>query len=313
MTLRQRARLPMLTPAHSPSVVSSATEIASALWPQASVILATTLGAYLLWKRPAISGTTLVAPWAWALATVATVGAVEAWAITLPTSESGLSRGALRYFAASLACCPVVAVLGAKRPQDRAWQWTVLSLWGVLTLPLWHTVATGGEAVELTGLWRLFFVGLCAMTLLCYGPSRNRWASLAAMLGQACLLAPFAWPDAGLSSDAAPAAGLACFAASALSIRRYLGASKRPIPGPLQRWQEFLDGWGAFWTVRLAARVNQTAELQRWPVRASVTGFYAIDEAIDVDALPSEQLAQIDATLDSLLWRFERHVAQDSK
>ena len=45
------------------------------------------------------------------------------------------SHSPLDFAAAMIVFCPAMALLGAKRPQDKPWQLIVLSLWGILALP----------------------------------------------------------------------------------------------------------------------------------------------------------------------------------
>ncbi len=77
-----------------------------------------------------LEGTTLRAPWYWTLAAVVAPGRGRVFRRAVPLSASHV-----RYLAAVATFCPLMAVLGAKRPQDRPWQFVVLSLWIVLALP----------------------------------------------------------------------------------------------------------------------------------------------------------------------------------
>src|SRR5262245_21972391 len=69
--------------------------------------------------------TTLVGAWVWALGSI----------VAVATAEISTASEPLKFAAAALTLCPAVAVLGAKRPQDRAWHWIVLSLWVVVCVP----------------------------------------------------------------------------------------------------------------------------------------------------------------------------------
>ncbi|MES1213155.1 MAG: hypothetical protein ABUL64_01075, partial [Singulisphaera sp.] len=85
--------------------------------------------------RRYVRGTTLVAPWCWAIVAVALVAAVDGAALLSGSGMTPAWLSAARYLAAIATFCPLMAVLGAKRPQDRAWQLIVLALWFVLALP----------------------------------------------------------------------------------------------------------------------------------------------------------------------------------
>ncbi len=51
-----------------------------------------------------------------------------------------------RYIAAMSTFSPIMALLGAKRPQDRGWQFIVATLWAILSLPACEWLLFGGVA-----------------------------------------------------------------------------------------------------------------------------------------------------------------------
>lgn len=294
-----------------------------------AVFFSAALFVRLLAARRPLQGTTLIAPWAWCLAATLGMGGVEFWAIVSEPSPSAFSLASARYLAAVGWLCPMVAVLGAKRPQNRAWQWVVLALWCVMCLPVFQAMAVGMESTwELPGAWKGFAAALIAMTFLSYGPTRHFLSALFAVAGQLGSIGPFAWPEVWAGTANGPAWGLGLLCTSAWLVRRSpwratSSTAGAPTRDALEgRWRSFLDGWGAFWAVRLAARLNQTAELQDWPVRFGLRGLVArrrtsvaaesrADRSLalqprDAETLAPETRTQISAGLDGALWRFER-------
>lgn len=272
-------------------------------------------------------GSTLRAPLAWAAGCSGMLAFVELGVAVAGSSPPQPTL--LRYLAIVGTFCPLVAVLGAKRPQDRAWQGTVAALWVVLALPGLHAAAARATP-QLSGPWAAFAIVLCLMPCVCYGPTRRWFPALLATVGQLGFVAPL------VSEAAAPATGAWmlfgawwCFVAAVATCRSARTA------GPLaalpdaaaqrsdadfaefleRRWVRFCAGWGALWGLRLAARLNQTAELQHWPVRVGLQGFHVADADASVatrDALRGAtraQLEQIAAALDALLRRFEPPLA----
>jgi hypothetical protein len=223
-----------------------------------------------------------------------------------------------RYVAAAMTFCPLMGVLGAKRPQDRGWQWVVLSLWVILLVPAMQAVAArSGHRLELYGAWRLLLTALIGMGLLNYLPTRFALAALLFAIGQALLFGPYlvtiessgdGWRIAGLALILATAATAFVTASRGIPVTSDVGESSS-IARFNARWFAFRDGWGAFWGLRVQQRMNQTAELSGWPVRLEWwDGFVPrSDEAIN-----PQLAAHIQQTLDSLLRRFERLGTTDS-
>lgn len=278
-------------------------------WIAAGIALAIAGGAAAGFRR--LRGTTLSAPAAWALVAALGVAVVEAGLAWRGELVDPMTASLWRYAVAAGTFCPLMGVLGAKRPQDRGWQWVVLSLWVILLVPAMQAVAArSGQRLELYGAWRLLLAALIAMGLLNYLPTRYALAAVLFAIGQALLLGPYLF-TIDSSGDGWRVAGLALIlaaAATALVIpsRRVAVSSDdgdlSTTDGFDLRWFAFRDGWGAFWGLRVMQRVNQTAELSGWPVRLEWwEGFAPIND----DALDPQTAAQIQQTLDSLLRRFE--------
>jgi hypothetical protein len=281
---------------------------AAASWLTVALAAAVVLASGALLRR--VRGTTLTAPAAWCIAAALAIGLVEfalAWG---HVPESSLTASLWRYSAAVGAYCPLMAVLGAKRPQDRGWQWVVASLWLVLLVPAGQALASGaGNRLELFPAWRLLLATMSAMVLLNYLPTRRTLAAIAFAAGQICLMAPYLmdapidrWPllrATGLASI------LAAFPLASLCGRRTTTTlAKSPLEQDRERWLSFRDAWGAFWALRVMQRINQSAEHGVWPVRLRWDGFAPLADDQIVDDLPLA--AAVEQSMDAVLRRFER-------
>jgi hypothetical protein len=264
-----------------------------------------------------LRGTTLAAPATWGFWSGVTIFAVEG--SLAMGSINPLWDSLWHYAAAAGTFCPIMAVLGAKRPQDRGWQWVVLSLWATLFVPAMQAVAArSGQLLELHGAWRLLLAALIAMGMLNYLPTRFALAAVLFSIGQALLLAPHLITITA-NDDAWRIAGLALMLAAAvtaivISSRRVaLSSEGGDLAATVRfnsRWFAFRDGWGAFWGLRVLQRVNQTAELSHWPLRLQWwNGFVPVGAESDDSgniAIDVQTMSQIQQTFDSLLRRFER-------
>jgi hypothetical protein len=227
-------------------------------------------------------------------------------AVVEPQLE-GIGQSAFHFAMACTTFCPVMAVLGAKRPQSRGWQWIVLSLWIVLVWPAAQAVLLpAGVQLELFVAWKLFLWGLIAIGLANYLPTTNWRAAILLALGQVLLLRDFL----GLPATESPVvsdlvAVLSLLSAAGLvfqrSDARTTGESNHSsLDASTSRWIRFRDMFGAFWALRILGRVNQAAEFRAWPMRLSWHGFVTPETESPSD----EQLAELQQSLDSMLRRF---------
>jgi uncharacterized membrane protein len=247
-------------------------------------------------------GTTLVAPCLWVSISAACL-ALLAFVQINATETLGLS--VLRFAVAASTLTPVIAVMGAKRPQDRGWQWVVLALWLIVTWPAIQSLANpAGPRVELFAAWKLFLVGLVAMGPLNYLATRQWFASLLVAAGELILFGEFL--GYGTDSEWRLPTAVGCFLTAALlvALRKLASAATNaPLAEQTARWLRFRESFGAFWGLRIMQRVNETATLRDWPVRLTWSGFESI-----IDQQPPEisvtQVAEIGQALDALLRRF---------
>lgn len=134
-----------------------------------------------------VRGTTLVAPLRWSLFSLTILLACEIWISFVQPIESTLT--AVRYFAATSTFLPLMAVLGAKRPQDVGWQFIVLTLWIVLVLPVGEMlVLFRGGGLNDGPMRRWFLLILLLLGLSNYVLTRFSLAAVVVTVGQVLLL-----------------------------------------------------------------------------------------------------------------------------
>jgi len=274
--------------------------------------LAVLLSLLLIYLLRQTLGTTLFAPCVWALVSTASL-ALDAIVESLPgNAEHGIGLSALRFAAAAGSLCPLMAVLGAKRPQNRGWQWVVLTLWLVVVWPAAQAVLIPtGLRIELFVVWKLFLVGLIGVGLLNYLPTRNWPSACFVTAGQMVLLDNFLWSWSLVDPHWVLAVGLSCFLAAAILVWVRI-PKKQPQDGSEsppslaefnQRWLNFRNTFGALWALRILARLNQTAEVSHWPMRLDWSGF-VLSEATVAKEPTAEQLNELEQAMSTLLRRF---------
>lgn len=263
-----------------------------------------------------LRGTTLSAPAIWAGVAALALAAVHVGLSWHGDWEHSAGASLARYAAAVGTFCPLMAVLGAKRPQDRGWQWVVLSLWIVLLVPAGQAwLARAGGEFRLPLPWRCLLGALLILGPLNYLPTR--WAVSAMLAAAAQFRLVDFWMRGSVNLGGDFGALLLLLIAALLPtlatrpLRR--AASEAPLDALSARWRHFRDGWGAFWGLRILNRVNEAAQQSGWPVRLTWSGFAAVDPArAAISAVDDRVLAHITQTMDSLLRRFERHPSPPS-
>jgi hypothetical protein len=233
-----------------------------------------------------IRGTTLVAPWVWGAISVTTVGAVETF-LALDGTNAAAWAPALRYAAAMSTFCPIVALLGAKRPQNVGWQWIVLSLWAILCQPSIEWLLFGGVAeIHPARFWFLMILVFVGAT---NGLGTRNWlASVFFSCGQILLLLPYFSAQPVIAADRAAACGLLSLflwgVCLLLTDRRSSGVAIRSDANRLDRvWLDFRDAFGVVWSLRILERMNASATMYDWPVTLTWHGFEPRASATHVD------------------------------
>jgi hypothetical protein len=236
----------------------------------ASAALALVGAAVLTWRKPALRGTTLVAPWYWSAAALASISATEiilAIAQSLPPQPWVVP---LRFAAAMTSFCPTMALLGAKRPQDRAWQFIVFALWVILSLPSLEWLLFGVHEMHGARFW---FLAILAGTGALNGTATRYWpSSWLVAVGQVALaMRYFAATQSWLSESHGPQLGLAAIVA-AWGLQAAGLPRGRAAAGLDRVWLDFRDSFGVVWSLRVTERVNATAAMVGWPVKLGWRG-----------------------------------------
>ena len=265
----------------------------------------------LLWLgRRRLAGLTLMATWYWTLAAVWGLSLAEAFVSA--STESAAWSQPLRFAAAMLGFCPVISYMGAKRPQDGAWNFIVFSLWVVLALPAAETYfMAAGQSLEIHDLRAWFLWALIFLSISNLLPTKF-WGS-ALLIGAAEVLLlgehlPLVRSPLGEFRHTIALAAIAAAIAWAL-----LSTRREPIfDASIDRaWLDFRDTFGTLWSLRVLERINNAAETQDWPVALTWFGFRRMAtgepigvEPLEEDELPEEIEQAIRQTMRNLLRRF---------
>jgi hypothetical protein len=265
---------------------------------QAFVLLVFPLALAGLWmlRWPKIRGTTLIAPWVWASISLVTLSAVEL-AIALLGEPLPAWAPAARYAADMSTFTPIMALLGAKRPQDRGWQWIVLTLWAILCQPAAEWLLFGGVAeIHPARFWFQMILIVVGAT---NGIGTRNWPASALFCGgQVLLLLPYHSADPPLAAGSAAFWGLAGIFLSLVSLTA-TGSAQRNPSGSLDRvWLDFRDEFGVVWALRILERINASARMYDWPVQLTWQGLRGREFA------PAEIPPLVEESFRTLLRRF---------
>lgn len=268
------------------------------------VPLATALLGVLIAGRLLVKGTTLMAPLNWAMLS-AVLMLLAAWFVGESSLvENSLHRSAIWYGVGCTTFCPLMAVMGAKRPQNHGWLWVVITLWLILIWPALQALALPvGPRLELFAAWKLFLVALVGLGLLNYLPTRHWLSAMLAVTGQWFLLSDYLGFESSTPWRLSIAMGCFLVAALLVLLRQSRPANDRSLDALTERWLRFRNAFGAFWGLRIQQRVNETARLRNWPVYLTWLGFEIIADRNSRQPTESE-FAEIKQSLDTLLRRF---------
>ncbi len=235
----------------------------------ATLVLAAAL---LLMRLPILRRTTLLGPGLWLLAALTALSG----ACGLRWSSQHPLVMVVEYLAAALTICPLVSVLGAKRPQHRAWHFVVAALYLVLILPAADAlVFFRSDGIELHLVRRIFLVILVGIGMANYLGTRFCFSAMLFAAGQACLFASSMLPASRFSMNVGFNPGYVLIGLAIALVGLDLPRRRSPPSGPTRAWLDFRDAFGAAWSLRVADRMNRASEKLGWGVRLHWSGFVA--------------------------------------
>lgn len=234
--------------------------------------------ALITWGAVRSRRSTLLAPLLWSLATLLAIAYLGQVRPSLTANNQALTPW--EFTLCCLTFCPIVSVMGAKRPQDIGWNFVVLALWGVVAFPAMVTYVLHPDQRLIVGpirggmLWILIF-----LTPINYIPTRYWLAAILTASAQCLLLGEYLPGGkslhAAISRDGVALGAL--FLASVPMVTALLVPrenwrfSSKPL-GINATWIRFRDEFGLFWGLRFAERVNQAAEQAALSVWLSWSG-----------------------------------------
>ncbi|MDP6718054.1 MAG: hypothetical protein QGF59_05360 [Pirellulaceae bacterium] len=255
-----------------------------------------------------LRGTTLVGSQVWLGTCLVAVAAVEIWQTLAVERANASAAEPLQFFVATLTFCPLMALMGAKRPQDRAWHFIVLSLWIVLALPAMHVgLLRSGQTLSTPSPLAWFMLGLIVIGFFNRLLTPAWIGGLLFACGQTSLLAghlPLVGNVPGIDRYPCELTGLGLIAASAV-LSWWLSRRRRPSAEPLDRlWLEFRDLFGVLWALRLAERVNSAAALTNSDLVLRWSGFQTSAGGRITESLSPDAIRILRQGLENLLRRF---------
>ena len=238
-------------------------------------------------------GTTAV-PAAWWAGGAALAFTVESAARASGGLTDPASQASARLAVAAFSLCPIMSLLGAKRPQHGVWQFIVASLAGIIALPAASAaLVRPGSPPDVHALQRWFMLALVLVAAMNFAATRHGVAAMVVAVGQLILIRQFmpfvdSLKQQGAALDAVAAwlvatGGIVAAAqswrwpaqrrvvGSELASRRGGGADLAAFGAAYLALRETL---GAAWTLRIAERFNAVAESRGWPCRLRFDGLH---------------------------------------
>ncbi len=266
------------------------------------LLLAVAATVLLLVALRSIKSTTLFAPWCWLLVTI--------WSITLAhtllpetvieaeeaANATGITHSkhqhwieAIQFAAHALVFCPFMSLLGARRPQNRMWEFIVFSLWLVLVLPALETVLLHpGQLADTQGIRAWFMLTLIGVSALNIVLSRFWISGILVGVAQFLLVNPHLPSWTQLDYSWTMEAGLSCAVASLLVAFLLPKPDRTALREEDRVWLDYRDLFGGMWALRIKERINASATLYDWDLRLTWSGFVSADGSPLPEKLPEK-------------------------
>jgi hypothetical protein len=244
-----------------------------------------------------VRGSTAVPAALWAVAAAGSLAAEMAVRAAGGLADPAAGAAA-RLVSLALAVCPVMSLLGAKRPQHGVWQFIVASLGVVLALPaISATLVRPGTLPDVHVLERGFLLILLVVGWMNFIGTRHAVAATLVTAGLAVLARAFLpFVPAAIAEPPAPhldaiACGVVAVGAVVAALRSARAAcrslpSEAPssIAGFINRpYAALRETLGAAWTLRIAERFNAVAAERGWPCRLHFRGLVVGGDPDDLE------------------------------
>jgi hypothetical protein len=273
----------------------------------------------------ALQGATIrTASW-WAF-----VGVASWLAITIAALFDSGDAGwldAAHYAVAVVLLCPLIAVLGARRPSANVWN--VFVLVPMILVLMWPVVASAdvlkGRQLELESPTMVAFALVLVMGAGNYFGTLCGFPAFVFACCQVCLVLPL-WsevPEFFFSKTTARLVASIAIAWSVLLVKVRRTANSNWDGPPLTKlWLDFIDMYGMVWGKRVMDRVNEAAIHEKWDCRLELDGFATLDQERSTTNPPTssnnEQSLPTPPSADSLRkaepiirWLMKRFVNED--
>jgi len=265
----------------------------------------------LLSRRRAIGQTTLIAAWWWTLAALVAWSLIEVAALVAPAAST-LWLSPLRLAAVALSFCPVVALIGAKRPQHAAWNFVVLSLWGIVALPAAEAFFLNrGQRIEMGDARGWFLWILILLAPINFVPTRYWLASLLVAAGQILVLSPHlpllrhVLVSFGVGqSTALSYLALATCVSGLLAAWAFSRYDRGAANAYDRLWLDFRDTFGLFWSLRVQERINAASQQHGWNLELAWSGFRQRSDSAPLASIDAAIEPTLRTTFKGLLRRF---------